>query len=86
MGYGEFGGTGSVKWEIEHTDGESGDADNHGGKGKDKHPPLERGYFTVIVTTPGKPAWQVTVPLKNSKVRVLWSEAPLSEEGEVAAS
>ena len=38
MGSGEFDGGSSVKWEVIHSDGESGSGDYKGGKGKDKDP------------------------------------------------
>ena len=80
MGYGEFGGGGSVKWEISHTDGESFSGNPHGGNGKDKHPNNETGIFTVIVTEQGKPPVQTTVSVKKGKVRVVWGDPGVALE------
>jgi hypothetical protein len=81
MGYGEFGGGGSVKWVVKHGDGDSGSGDKHGGKGKDKHPADATGIFTVIIEEAGQVISQNTVPLSSGVVRVVWGDPSVSPEG-----
>jgi len=51
MGYGEFVGGGSVKWEITHTNGDNGNGGPHGGNGRDKDPVKNSGaVFTIVAT------------------------------------
>jgi hypothetical protein len=81
MGYGEFGGGGSVKWEVKHGDGDSGNGDKNGGKGKDKHPGNATGIFTVIVEEAGQLVYQGTVPIADGKVKVIWGDPTASPGG-----
>ena len=50
MGSGEFDGGSSVTWKITHSDGDSGSGNQHGARGKDKHPKGPNGTFVVEVT------------------------------------
>jgi len=84
MGYGEFGGGGSVYWKIKHTKGDSGDADEHGGHGKDKEPDDNEGIFTVFVEEKDKPLRQMSAPVnKDTKVTVTWSALSTQVNGAV---
>jgi hypothetical protein len=81
MGYGEFGGGGSVKWVVKHGDGDNGSGDKHGGKGKDKHPPDATGIFTVMVEEAGQLVFQGTVPVSTGHIKVVWGDPTASPEG-----
>ena len=73
MGYGEFGGGGSVHWEVVHGDGDSATGGKHGGKGKDRHPRKGAGgVFTVKLNG----ITQFTAPLDDNKILVLWDLTP----------
>jgi len=73
VGYGEFGGGGSVDWEVVHGDGDNASGGKHGGKGKDKHPKKgSGGVFTVKLNG----ITQFSAPLDSSKILVLWDETP----------
>ena len=76
MGSGEFDGGSSVKWEVIHSDGESGSGDYKGGKGKDKDPKKVDANFTVTITGPN-PIGPIVVPAKGTKIRIDWDEDPL---------
>ena len=71
MGSGEFDGGSSVTWKITHSDGDSGSGNQHGARGKDKHPKGPNGMFVVEVT--GHPP--IFAFTKNTKVRVAWGDS-----------
>jgi len=52
MGSGEFDGGSSVTWRINHSDGDSGNGNQHGAHGKDKHPKGPNGMFVVEFGSP----------------------------------
>ena len=70
MGDAEFAGGGSVRWSINHSDGESCSGHKHGAEGKDKCPKKESGLFVVTVT--GQEP--IIVPVKGTTVRVIWGD------------
>ena len=70
MGDAEFDGGGSVKWQINHSEGDFCDGHKHGGMGRDKNPKGPNGLFIVTVTGQ-KP---IIVPTKGTKVRVVWGD------------
>ena len=70
MGDAEFEGGGSVKWQINHSEGDFCDGHKHGGKGRDKNPKGPNGLFIVTVTGQ-KP---IIVPTKGTTVRVVWGD------------
>jgi len=71
MGHGEFGGGGSVVWEVKHGNGHSGSGGPNGGKGKDKDPAAgSGGQFTVFVN--GAQCGP-QVPVDTSTVLVTWT-------------
>jgi hypothetical protein len=68
MGSGNFGGGGSVTWEVINSDGESGGGDKKKCKGKDKDP-KNGGSFAVFANG----SLQFTLPAtKGNTVTVLW--------------
>ena len=71
MGSGEFDGGGSVKWEVIHSDGESGSGDPRGGKGKDKDPKKSDAMFTITITGQPRP---IVVPVRGTKIRIVWED------------
>ena len=76
MGSGEFDGGSSVKWQVIHSDGESGSGHPGGGKGKDKDPKTNKGMFTVTITgtnLPG-PIKPIVVPVKGNKIKIVWED------------
>jgi hypothetical protein len=69
MGYGEFGGNGSVIWRIEHGDGEHGHGHNGGGQGKDKEPKKGTGgRFLVVVNG----VTVADVDVDTSRILLIW--------------
>ncbi len=64
MGYGEFGGGGSVDWRVVHGD--------HGQKGKDKDPQPPKGSGTFRVYINGSTTPIATTPVDGGSVRVVW--------------
>ena len=70
MGDAEFEGGGSVKWQINHSDGDFCNGHKHGGKGRDRNPRGPNGLFIVTVTGQ-KP---IIVPTKGTTVRVVWGD------------
>ena len=71
MGSGEFDSGSSVTWRINHSDGDSGNGNQHGAHGKDKHPKGPNGTFVVEVT--GHPP--IFAPTRNTIVRVAWGDS-----------
>ena len=71
MGSGEFDGGSSVTWKITHSDGDSGSGNQHGARGKDKHPKGPNGTFVVEVT--GHPP--IFASTKNTKIRGAWGDS-----------
>ena len=71
MGSGEFDGGSSVKWEVIHSDGDSGIGDYKGGKGKDKDPKTDASKFVITVTGLSTP---IMVPVKGTKIRIVWAD------------
>jgi hypothetical protein len=68
MGYGEFGGTGSVNWKVTHD--ENG-VKKQKGKDKDEHSGTTGGMFTVVVN--GLVIARVPIDPNNSRqVLVIW--------------
>ena len=69
MGHGEFGGGGSVEWEVKHGNGDNGSGGPNGGKGKDKNPAKgSGGQFTVYVN-----GVQVAmVAVDTGKILITW--------------
>jgi len=78
MGSGEFDGGSSVKWEVIHSDGESGSGDYKGGKGKDKDPKKIDAMFTVNITRKGLPDERIVVPVKGTKISIVWEDRETS--------
>jgi hypothetical protein len=76
MGSGEFDGGSSVKWEVIHSDGESGNGHAGGGKGKDKDPKTNKGMFTVTITGTNlpDPIEPIVVPVKGTKISIVWQD------------
>ena len=69
MGQGEFGGGGSVIWEVVHGNGDSGTGNKNGGKGKDKNPAKGTGgIFTVYVNG----AQVATTPVDGGDILITW--------------
>ena len=69
MGDAEFAGGGSVDWQVNNSDGESGGGDRKGCKGKDKDPKGNDGSFAVIANG----SLQFTLPAtKDNKIQILW--------------
>ena len=71
MGSGEFDGGSSVKWEVIHSDGESGSGHPGGGKGKDKDPKTDASKFVITITGLSTP---IMVPVKGTKIRIVWAD------------
>ena len=74
MGYGEFGGNGSVIWNIQHEDGDY--VHKHGvkdgGHGKDKEPKKGTGgKFTIVVNG----IQLASVDMDTSRVLVMWGNS-----------
>jgi len=76
MGSGEFDGGSSVKWEVIHSDGESGNGYPGGGKGKDKDPKTNKGMFTVTITGTNlpDPIEPIVVPVRGTKISIVWED------------
>ncbi len=73
MGYGEFGGGGSVDWEIVHGNGNNGSGHKHGGKGKDDDPPKgSKGVFTIEVYGGGPVQNLGPYDLDTSRIVLRW--------------
>ena len=69
MGQGEFGGGGSVEWEVRNGNGHSGGGNKHVCKGKDNDPaPGSGGKFTVFVNG----VQLAQVPVDGGKVVITW--------------
>lgn len=50
MGYGEYIGGGSVRWQVAHTSGDYAGGGQGGGAGRDAHPgPNDPNYFRIKV-------------------------------------
>ena len=81
MGDAEFEGGGSVKWQINHSDGEFCNGHKHGGKGRDRNPRGPNGLFVVTVT--GQEP--IIVPAKGTTVRVVWGDPADSQVAPAAA-
>jgi hypothetical protein len=76
MGYGEFGGTGSVSWRIEHGDGDHGVGHPNGGHGKDKKPTTEaNGRFLIVVNG----VTVANVDVNTSRILVIWDGHTLDD-------
>ena len=69
MGDAMFVGGGSVTWEINNSDGDSGGGDKNKCKGKDKDPRGPGGTFRVLVN--GELA--ALVPVNGTRIQVTWS-------------
>jgi hypothetical protein len=82
MGDAEFEGGGSVKWQINHTEGDFCNGHKHGGKGRDKNPRGPNGLFVVTVTGQ-KP---IIVPTKGTTVRVVWGDPTDTQTAQAASS
>jgi hypothetical protein len=82
MGDAEFEGGGSVKWQINHSDGDFCNGRRDGGSGRDKNPKTANGLFVVTVTG-RKP---IIVPTKGTKVRVVWGDPTDTQTAQAAAS
>ena len=82
MGSGEFDGGSSVTWKITHSDGDSGSGNQHGARGKDKHPKGPNGTFVVEVT--GHPP--IFAPTRNTIVRVAWGDSVQSTPAAATAA
>ena len=68
MGYGEFGGTGSVHWKVTH---DEGGVKKQKGKDKDEHPGTDGGTFTVVVN--GVVIARVPIDPANARqIMVIW--------------
>ena len=78
MGSGEFDGGSSVKWQVIHSDGESGSGHPGGGKGKDKDPKKIDAMFTVTITRKGLPDERIVVPVKETKISIVWEDRETS--------
>ena len=75
MGYGEFGGTGSVTWRIEHGDGEHGQGHPGGGQGKDREPRKgSNGRFLVVVNG----VTVANVDVDTRRILVIWGRHNLT--------
>ena len=81
MGDAEFEGGGSVKWQINHTDGDFCNGHKHGGKGRDRNPRGPNGLFIVTVTGQNP----IIVPTKGTTVRVVWGD-PVETQAAPAAT
>lgn len=69
MGSGNFDGGGSVKWTVNHTDGDSGKGDKGGGYGRDKDPKGADATFAVFANERLK----FTLPAtRGNHVKVVW--------------
>jgi hypothetical protein len=82
MGYGEFGGNGSVIWRVIHGDGHDGHGDGTGGWGHDKKPTrAQNGRFKVIVNG----VQLANVDVNTSRIVILWdghTEADVLKAGD----
>jgi len=76
MGYGAFDGGGSVKWHVQHGNGDFAAATHPTkGDGRDQDPANPGTNFKVWIFDSTSPGWQMVAdfPLDNhSKVKVLW--------------
>ena len=69
MGYSEFGGGGSVKWRVEHTEGDSTKAPNkHKAHGRDHDPRDKDALMAVWINGAKLP----TFPCDRAVVVVAW--------------
>jgi hypothetical protein len=86
VGYAEFGGTGSLKWEVEYDNkhGSSVDKDPPGnklkGRGVDRDPDADVGTKAYVVCTEAKVVYnsggrvtvEVTLEKKERQVEIKW--------------
>jgi len=68
MGDGQFVGGGSVDWTITHSDGEHGNADPKGGRGKDRDPKNPNGKFKVWLNDELK----FEADVRGNRIKVEW--------------
>ena len=69
MGDAEFVGGGSVRWEVNNSDGESGGGDKKKCKGRDKDPKGDDGSFAVIANG----SLKFTLPAtQGNTIKILW--------------
>jgi hypothetical protein len=78
MGYGEFDGGGSVRWRIDHDNGDHAIADpdtRSGARGRDEAPPKDHGRFIVTVKV-GKGHRQEVFngPCDDTRIKVKWEK------------
>lgn len=76
MGYGEFVGGGSVKWNITHTHGDHGGGGQQGGNGRDKDPtPNSGAVFTIQVINRRTNSTEFLGPwvVDDSTIKVEWA-------------
>jgi len=75
MGDGEFIGGGSVKWEVNNSDGDTGGGNKKQCKGRDNDPKGEDPFFVVYVD--GNP--QFTHPAtKGHSIKVVWGPSSVT--------
>ena len=74
MGNGNFGGGGSVTWEVVNSDGESGGGNKNKCNGKDKDPKVADGWFVVLVN--GEP--RLVEPTESTTIQVVWGPETLT--------
>jgi hypothetical protein len=76
MGYGEYDGGGSVKWHIEHTDGDSSAAPNkQRANGRDKDPADDDAVMAVWINGAKLPVFKC----KGANVVVAWGDDALAQ-------
>lgn len=83
MGSGEFDGGGSVRWFIEHGEGDHGKGDKKGGKGRDKHPMRGTGGKFVVKLNGVE---QFNADTDSSVIRVEWDGPAIPATARVSAS
>ena len=77
MGYGEFGGGGSVEWRVVHSSGNNGKGDKHGGNGKDDDPPKSgKGIFMLQVNGPGAGNTYGPFDVDTTRILITWGPRP----------
>ena len=76
MGYGEFGGNGSVIWQVNHGDGEHGGGNSGRCTGKDREPRRgTQGRFRVYVNG----VEMANVDLDTSRILIVWGNTTLTD-------
>ena len=68
MGDGQFDGGGSVDWQVNNSDGETGGGNKDKCNGRDKDPKDPNARFRVWLNG----ALQFEAPVKGSKIKVEW--------------